>query len=67
MQSAIDVAQSIAKVLAPMCFQKKAPVSEHVFECVSDQHVFKMHWLLLKHIPNTFKNMGLILKAQYRA
>ena len=44
MPSAIVIAQSIAKILAPTCFQNEAPVFEHVFEHILDQHVFKTHW-----------------------
>ena len=40
MPSAIVIAQSIAKVLAPMCFQNEECVLEHVLH----QHAFKMHW-----------------------
>ena len=47
MLSAIVIVQSIAKVW--MCFQNEAPVSEHVFECILEQHVFKMHWNLKMH------------------
>ena len=61
MPSAVVIAQSIAKVLAPMCFQNEAPVFEHVFECVLDQHVFKCVGTR-KCIPNMFKNIGLIQK-----
>ena len=32
-----------------MCFQNEAPVLEHVFECVLDQHVFKTHWNFKMH------------------
>ena len=50
MPSAVVIAQSIAKVLAPTCFQNEAPGFECVFECgfefqcVLDQHIFKTHW-----------------------
>ena len=49
MPSAIVIAQSIAKGLAPMCFQNEVPVFEHVLEHVLDQCVFKMHLNLKTH------------------
>ena len=55
MPSAIVIAQSIAKVLGPMCFQNEAPVFECVFECVLDQHVLKMHWNLKTHCKTCSK------------
>ena len=59
MSSAIVIAQSIAKVLAPMCFQNETPIFEHVFEHVLDQHVFKMLW----NSETCSKNRGLVLKT----
>ena len=49
MPSAIVIAQSIAKVLAPMCFQNEVPVYEHVFQCVLDQYTLELE--------NTFQDM----------
>ena len=53
MPSAIVIAQSIAKVLAPTCFQKEdfvfEHIFEHIFEHVLDQHDLKMCWNLKKH------------------
>ena len=63
MPSAIVIAQSIAKVLAPMCFQNETPISEHVFEHVLDQHVFKMLWNLIMHSETCSKNRSLVLKT----
>ena len=44
MPNVIVIAQSIAKVLAPMCFQNEAPVFECVFEHILDQCVLKTCW-----------------------
>ena len=63
MPSAVVIAQSIAKVLAPICFQNEAPDFECVIEHVLDQHVIKMHWnskCVPKHIEKQgphFENM----------
>ena len=66
MPSAIVIAQSIAKVLAPMCFQNEVPVYEHVFQCVLDQCIFKTHWNL-KTYSKTCSDKGPHFETHYGA
>ena len=53
MPSAIVIAQSIAKVLAPKCFQNEAPVFECVFECVFGPTCSQN----MLELENVFQNM----------
>ena len=62
MPSAIVIAQSIAKVLAPMCFQNEECVLEHVLH----QHAFKMHWKS-KMDPKNVQKQGRCFKTHYQA
>ena len=66
MPSVILIAQSIAKVFIPTCFQNEALVFEHVFECVLNQHVFKMHSKhILKHVQKQGPHQAGLGEIQY--